>query len=126
MINGTTAENGRRFRFKRGQAGDYETGYADVTNFSLAKAMSVSAAFPGGTGPFALETNEYIWQKRKFWDSENPPRHFAPSFKRLHLYDGGLYDNLGIEPLFDIGQRIFKKSAGDINHVIVSDASALF
>jgi NTE family protein len=38
----------------------------------------------------------------------------------LHLYDGGVYDNLGLEPIFDAG-RGQTKHAGSI--LIVSDAS---
>lgn len=44
---------------------------------------------------------------------------------RLHLYDGGVYDNLGLEPLFDVGrQRIKPQAGGVINQLIVSDAGA--
>jgi NTE family protein len=125
-INGTTAENGKRFRFKNAKGGDYEMGYADFRNFGLAKAMAVSAAFPGGIGPLALEVQEYQWQKRESWNSSHPPSDFLPPFTHLHLYDGGLYDNLGIEPLFDIGRRTIKDSAGDIDFIIISDAGAPF
>jgi NTE family protein len=123
-INGTTAENGKRFRFRDAKGGDYEMGYADFRNFDLAKAMAVSAAFPGGIGPLTIEVQEYQWQKRESWDSSNPPLDFLPPFMHLHLYDGGLYDNLGIEPLFDMGRRIIKDSAGEIDFIIVSDAGA--
>lgn len=123
-INGTTAENGKRFRFKNSKGGDYEIGYADFTHFSLARAMAISASFPGGIGPLTLDTDEYKWHKRELWDSPDPPSEFVPPFTSLHLYDGGLYDNLGIEPLFDIGRRALKKSAEEINFIIVSDAGA--
>lgn len=121
-INGTTAENGKRFRFKNRQGGDYDIGYADFTDFSLARAMAVSAAFPGGIGPLTLDTSAYTWYKRESWDTTDSTLVRDSPFNRLHLYDGGLYDNLGIEPLFDIGQRTIKDSAGDIDFIIVSDA----
>src|SRR5471030_1043320 len=38
-INGTTAENGKRFRFKRDNMGDYSIGYAATTGFPLAQAL---------------------------------------------------------------------------------------
>ena len=118
-LNGTTAENGRRFRFKRTECGDYEIGYADAEEFKVSDAMAVSAAFPIGVGPFVVRTSNFVWRKRKVWD--DPPCsavEVTPPFPRLHLYDGGVYDNLGMEPLFDIGSRTFK---GDVNSIVVSD-----
>jgi len=43
-INGTTAETGRRFRFKANGCGDYQLGYADAAAFPLAQALA--AGFP--------------------------------------------------------------------------------
>ena len=121
-VNGTTAENGRRFRFKRTECGDYETGYAAAQEFKVADAMAVSAAFPVGIGPFVIQTSKYVWRRRKAWN--DPPESVAevtPPFSRLHLYDGGVYDNLGMEPLFDTGSQALKD---DIDSIVVSDAGA--
>lgn len=121
-VNGTTAETGRRFRFKRTVCGDYEIGYADAADFRIADAMAISSAFPVGIGPFVIETNDFAWCKRESWDS--PPdalEQVRPLFQRLHLYDGGIYDNLGLEPLFDMGTHRLKDG---VDFVIVSDAGA--
>ena len=121
-VNGTTAENGRRFRFKRTECGDYEIGYADAMGFKVADAMAISAAFPVGIGPFLIQTSDFVWRKRMNWnDAPESAVEVAPSFSRLHLYDGGIYDNLGMEPLFDTGSRSFKNK---IDTLIVSDAGA--
>lgn len=121
-VNGTTAENGRRFRFKQTSCGDYEIGYADAEGFKASDALAVSAAFPGLIGPFVIRTADFTWQRRKAWD--DPPEsavNVTPPFPRLHLYDGGIYDNLGMEPLFETGPQRFKDG---INSLIVSDAGA--
>jgi NTE family protein len=124
-VNATTAENGRRFRFKGTQIGDYESGYAEAKDLKIASAMAVSAAFPGGIGPLSLLAASYEWTKRPSWDSAQPPEKVTLQFRRLHLYDGGLYDNLGMEPLFDVGtQKI--KSNPEVDLVIVADAGAAF
>ncbi len=124
-INATTAETGRRFRFKAGQMGDYELGYADASTLSLAAAMAVSAAFPGGIGPLSLRTQDYQWRKRSSWSVTDDPKPHVPMFARLHLYDGGLYDNLGIEPLFDVGSQSLKTTDEEhVNYLLVSDAGA--
>jgi NTE family protein len=121
-INGTTAENGRRFRFKRDSLGDYSIGYAKPGNFPLASALAVSAAFPGGFGPLSLDTTRFDWQKRPSWEA---PAESAQSteigYRRLHLYDGGVYDNLGLEPFFDAGKGV-PKHAGEF--ILVADAGA--
>lgn len=124
-INGTTGETGRRFRFKGRRMGDYEIGYADTSEITLASAMAVSAAFPGGIGPLALNPDKFRWFKREHWESVAGEKPYRLPFARLHLYDGGLYDNLGIEPLFDVGRQAIKTSGQDrVNYVIVSDAGA--
>lgn len=124
-INGTTAETGRRFRFKARRMGDYELGYADAATFSLASAMAVSAAFPGGIGPLAINAHDFQWFKRPHWDAPEEEEHHLLPFAQLHLYDGGLYDNLGIEPLFDVGTQLLKNAEpGQINYIVVSDAGA--
>lgn len=124
-INGTTAETGRRFRFKDGRMGDYELGYADVRDIPLASAMAVSAAFPGGIGPLFIKPSHFQWHKRETWDSTDGEKPREIPFDGLHLYDGGLYDNLGMEPLFDMGKQAFKPGGSKaINYLIVADAGA--
>lgn len=120
-INGTTAENGKRFRFKRENLGDYMIGYAEPGDFPLANAIAVSAAFPGGFGPLTLKTNEFVWKKREWNDPIGTEKVVAIPYKNLHLYDGGVYDNLGLEPYFDAGRLRAKPPAMPI---ILSDVGA--
>lgn len=125
-INCCAGETGRRFRFKNNTIGDYELGYANVENFKLAKAMAISVAFPGGIGPLVINTSKFSWAKRPSWGAHTPQPH-KPPFHRLHLYDGGIYDNLGLEPLFDGGKSQIKnddRSGTQISYLLVSDAGA--
>jgi NTE family protein len=123
-INGTTAENGRRFRFKGTTAGDYEIGYANVPEMKLANVMAMSAAFPGAIGPLKFEAGRYEWLKRPQWHSPSKESAVVP-YKTLCLYDGGVYDNLGIEPFFDVGQQAFKEH-NDVDFLVVVDAGAAY
>jgi NTE family protein len=121
-INGTTAETGRRFRFKPDSIGDYQLGYAHPGSFPLANALAVSAAFPGLVGPLTLATARFTWKKRPTWES--PPesaREVEFPFPRLRLYDGGVYDNLGLEPYFDAGLGAPKDEG---LFILLSDAGA--
>lgn len=82
----------------------------------------MSAAFPGGFGPLTLDARRFEWRKRP-WDA--PPdaaQTVQAVFPRLHLYDGGVYDNMGIEPFFDAGKQRPKQEGF---HIICSDAGAL-
>lgn len=119
-INGTTAENGKRFRFKGTQIGDWDLGYAYAPNFPLGCALAVSAAFPVGFGPLAIDPAEFEW-RWKPWGAPGKPEVVKLPFHRLHLYDGGLYDNLGAESFFHPGTQKPKYS-GD--YVVIVDAGA--
>lgn len=121
-INGTTAENGKRFRFKKNSLGDYTLGYADSGNLSLAFAMAVSAAFPVGFGPLVLDMTQFVWRKREGWGEPlSSARKVAPNPAKIHLYDGGVYDNLGLEPFFDAGKAVPKNQEA---FILASDAGA--
>lgn len=125
-INGTALEDGRRFRFKGTEIGNYEMGYADASNFSIASAMAVSIAFPGGIGPLSMKTESFEWYKKKQWGKTAPRIRVYPEFQTIHLYDGGMYDNLGMEPFFDVGKQAIKTNETDINFIVLSDAGAPF
>lgn len=120
-INGTTAENGKRFRFKRHDIGDYTLGYAPAERFPLASALAVSAAFPGGFGPLMIDARSFEWRRRPWGSPMEDAVRVEPAFKRLHLYDGGVYDNMGLEPFFDVGRKESKVGA---SYIVCSDAGA--
>ena len=121
-INGTTAETGKRFRFKADSIGDYVLGHAKPKDFPLANALAVSAALPGGFGPLMLEAKRFQWERRPNWgDPESSIQPVEPMYGRVHLYDGGVYDNLGLEPYFDAGLGAPKDKG---QFILVLDAGA--
>ena len=123
-INGTTAETGKRFRFKQKDFGDYLLGYASSKNFPLANALAVSAAFPGGIGPLVVQAESYEWKKRQWHEPIERASIVNPLYRRFHLYDGGVYDNLGLEPFFDAGKGNLKETLPPGTKLILSDAGA--
>lgn len=117
VINATTYESGKNWRFiPQVRMGDYIVNYVENPSFPLADVMAASAAFPGLIGPLVLDTSEFDWFK--FNKGEQVPT--VPPFRKLHLWDGGLYDNLGVEALFKIFES---KTRDDYNFLVVSDAS---
>ena len=97
-------------------------GHAKPKDFPLANALAVSAALPGGFGPLTLEARRFEWARRPSWDAPaSAIQPVEPMFRRVHLYDGGVYDNLGLEPYFDAGLGA-PKDAGQF--ILASDAGA--
>jgi len=119
-INATTAETGKRFRFKRGELRDWVLGSTQANKFPLSDAMAVSAAFPGLIGPYVLNCRDYKWDLPIYGRTEaTRPAH--ERFEKIHLYDGGVYDNLGLEAFFDAARG---PKPGMDGTIVVSDAGA--
>lgn len=108
-INTTVLENGKSWRIQKNEMGNYRLGSIPNPNISLADAIAASAGFPVGIGPMKLDVSKYNF-KPKGLDSSKP----------IHLYDGGLYDNLGLEVFV---KNNFTKLSNTIDFVISSDAS---
>lgn len=122
VINATTYETGKNWRFMPQRMGDYRVGYVVEPNIPLADAVAASAAFPGLIGSLVLDTQGFTWN-RYISGQLVPIDHPPPS--KLHLWDGGVYDNLGVEALFKPG-RTAGAYRDEYNFLIVSDASAPF
>jgi NTE family protein len=118
IINATTYETGKNWRFMPQRMGDYSFGYVIEPVIPIADAIAASAAFPGLIGPLVLRTDAFKWSQ--FDDLGLPSVPISPPMPTVHLWDGGVYDNLGVEALF--------KPRGDglrngLDFLIVSDAS---
>ncbi len=115
FINSTCYETGKNWRFSQLRMGDYETGYVIAPKFPIADAIASSAAVPGAIGPLVLRTTGYQWSAYRSGKLIS----IQPKAMRYDLWDGGVYDNLGLEALY-------KPSGGlrdGLVFVIVSDAS---
>ena len=129
MINATTCETGKDWRWERFRMGDFLFGYSyDTQKVPLADAVASSAGFPGLIGPLFFDTRPYRWFRYKdraktLVDPETQRQRktepLTPEFPIVHLWDGGVYDNHGLEGLHDFihGWR------EDIEFFIVSDGA---
>ncbi len=120
-LDATCYETGRNWRFSSKRMGDYVLGYAESPTFPICDAMAASSAFPGLIGSFVLGTRAWPWVKYKAGSTSEVEPTSVP-YSEIHLWDGGLYDNLGVEALF--------KPEGEyrdgVDFLIVSDASGRF
>lgn len=80
--------------FTREELGDHQTGYAKTEDWPLAVAVAASSCFPPIFGPIVLNLDPTKF-KNGSYDGPNRPSLLS----HLNLSDGGVYDNLGIEPV---------------------------
>ena len=110
IFQATNLATGRAFRFTRDYVADYLIGSAPSTGISLATAVAASTAFPPLLSPLYLKIDPAGFKKLP-----GALLHDREEFRRnLRLTDGGVYDNLGLEP------------AWDSETVLVSDAGSPF
>lgn len=119
MINATCHETGKNWRFEPFRMGDYVLGYSRDTDLPLSDAMAASAGFPGLIGPLVLDTSGRSWYKYVPGQPGKTVPVDKPAFSKVHLWDGGVYDNHGLEALhnFVTGWR------QGVDFLIVSDAA---
>ena len=114
-INCTTFETGGNFRFRRDYMGEKGIGYVQAPKIPLSHVIAASAAFPVLIGPYTLRTQGLIWTRDKYGLIPTNPLK-----KTYSLWDGGVYDNLGVDALYKPGRGL----DGEIDYLIVSNASA--
>ena len=117
IINATCYETGKNWRFMKKRMGDYLTDYVASPQLPITRAVAASSAVPGLVGSLKLHASRLEWFA---FDGMHKRRRHTPRFSTLTLWDGGVYDNLGVEALF-------KPTTGyrdGYDFLIVSDASA--
>jgi NTE family protein len=119
IINATAYESGKNWRFMRKRMGDYKLNHTPEPAFPLASAMAASAAFPVLIGPLVLRTKSFAWS-RFTGESRHATLPTDTEVPSVHLWDGGVYDNLGVEALVKSGGKRYRD---EYNFLIVSDAS---
>jgi len=102
-------QSGASVRIGRNYLADYKVGRIDKPNFSLAKVVAASSAFPPVFSPVIFNFKDVsVWQPM-----EGTYLHDRRNFKdRLYLADGGIYDNLGLEAIWDRCQTVLVSNAG--------------
>lgn len=118
IVNATSYETGKNWRFTPHRMGDYEFGYVSNPPVSIADAVAASAGYPLLIGFLSLDTADYNWWRFEDGSTSVTQPH-KPEHQRVHLWDGGVYDNLGVEALFKIGRGL----RPGYNFLVVSDAS---
>lgn len=103
---------GVNWTFKKKQCGDYQAGFQDTpADWLVSTAVAASSCFPPVFKPLNLNLDP----KRLIGGKISPSHQRDKCIREITFSDGGVYDNLGLEPIWK-------------NHEIVlcSDGGALF
>lgn len=106
IINATNVQTGKSFRFSKPYQGDWTVGLWRSPATRLADAVAASAAFPPILSPKLIEPSGGFDESTKGFNDD-------PVFRgRLTLTDGGIYDNLALEPVWRRFRNIFVSDGG--------------
>lgn len=108
-FNATNLSTGNLFFFVAGgglpeEIGEHELGVVLAPDFPVSQAVAASSAFPPVFGPLRLASDRY------------PP---AANVEYVTLTDGGIYDNMGVNPLLRLARN-------RLDYMIVSDGGSPF
>jgi len=108
LFYATSLQTGSSVRIERKRLADYRIGEIPNPDLSIARIVASSSAFPPVLSPVELELDPNEWR----------PLDGASLFgdvafrKRLLLTDGGVYDNMGLEAIWDRCHTVLVSDAG--------------
>ena len=101
---------GASFIFDRDRVGSYLAGYAPPEGFTLAQAVAASACFPPLFGPMRID------RAAERFKGVRAPSVSADARRKiledLRVTDGGVYDNMGLEPVWKSHRVVLVSDAG--------------
>ncbi|ANY77098.1 hypothetical protein BB934_01755 [Microvirga ossetica] len=116
-INTTCIETGKNWRFSQREMGDWTFGRHYNPSYKVAAAAAASAAVPYAIGALAFDLPSEGWH-RTDPATRTPLAKTTPAMPRVRLWDGGAYENLGLEFLYKPGAQL-----KECDLLICSDAS---
>jgi NTE family protein len=107
IINATNLESGVLMRFSKPYLADYKVGMVHDPKVALADAVAASSAFPPFLSPFELDLSD------AHWETVPGNVHTSAGYRNdILLSDGGVYDNMGLEPVWDNVKTVLVSDAG--------------
>ncbi len=104
----TSLQSGASVRMSRTRLADYKVGQINNPTIPLAEAVAASSAFPPVLSPAIMELDPSLW-------SDPGGAYLFPNKKyrsKLYLTDGGVYDNMGLEKIWDTCRTVLLSDAG--------------
>lgn len=107
VINATNVQSGALWRFEKPYMRDYRVGEVRHPTIPLAQAVAASSAFPPVLSPFELRLDPAAFTPATGTDLQR-----EPYTSQVILTDGGVYDNLGLEPVWKRYDTVLVSDAG--------------
>jgi NTE family protein len=104
----TSLQTGSSVRLSRPYIADYRIGRVPHPRVPLALAVAASSAFPPVLSPVTIELDPGAWERLDGADLHDR----AALRERLVLTDGGVYDNMGLENVWDRFETVLVSDAG--------------
>jgi NTE family protein len=108
VFNATNFATGVSFRFSKPYAGDYRIGLIRNPEFRVSLAVAASSAFPPFLSPTRADTDPGAFEKVDGADLFDAIEYR----KSVRLTDGGVYDNLGLQTVWDRYVSVLVSDAG--------------
>ncbi len=105
----TSLQTGASVRFSKTFLRDYRLGRIDNPTVTLARTVAASSAFPPVLSPVNLDGNFGAWNTE---EGNLPEPMLSKLRKKLVLTDGGVYDNMGLEAIYDRYETVLVSDAG--------------
>jgi NTE family protein len=107
VFDATNQQSGVLWRFLKRYMADYRVGVIKNPRVELAVAVAASSAFPPVLSPVRLKLKESDYVPHSGKDLQRPPY-----TTDVFLDDGGVYDNLGLEPVWKSYETILVSDGG--------------
>jgi NTE family protein len=99
--------------------GDFYVGYCDACRVRVSDAVAASSAFPPGFSAFRLRLPKEVafsrgdpWGEERVVSAKRGDQDHGPVEQPVLLTDGGVYDNLGVEPVWKRYKTLLVSDAG--------------
>ncbi len=100
VFDASNLQTGVNFEFSGERIGDYQIGYGNKPDLLVAEAVAASSAFPIAFPPLVLKFEPGFFSGGDLAKQQSPPPDLDGMQRRVILSDGGVYDNLGLEPVW--------------------------
>src|SRR4051812_2425040 len=107
VITATNLQTGALWRFAKPYMADYLVGIVPNPQVELAVAVAASSAFPPILSPARMKVDPDSFQP-----GDRGPLYKAPFNSDVVLSDGGVYDNLGLEPAWKRYRTVLVSDGG--------------
>jgi len=112
VLDASNLQTGVNFIFSGEKVGDYQIGHANVPDLLVAEAIAASSSFPLAFPPLVLKFAPSTFTGGDLAARVPPYPNLDTIQRRVVLSDGGVYDNLGLEPVWKSHKIVFCSDGG--------------